>query len=193
MKQTVETWRRAESKRIVDCRVFTVREDFCERISDDLKGTFFVIENPDWVNVIALTEKQEVVLIEQYRHGAESVALEIPGGMVDDGEEAITAAGRELAEETGYTSENFIYLGKSHPNPALQNNTIFHFLALDCRKTVDTDFDEHESIAVRLASLPEIDRLIRDEIITHSLVLTCFYRYEQYRKLQPTERENRKI
>ena len=182
MKQTIEIWRRVESKRVADCRVFTVREDRCERVSDNLKSTFFVVENPDWVNVIALTEKQEVILIEQFRHGAETVALEIPGGMVDEGEAPEAAARRELAEETGYSSENFIYLGKSHPNPALQNNAIFHFLATDCRLTAATDFDEHESIAVRLASLPEIDRLIRDEIITHSLVLTCFYRYEQYRK-----------
>lgn len=186
MKQKVEIWRRSESKRIADCRVFTVREDFCQRESDNLKGTFFVMENPDWVNVIALTEKKEVILIEQYRHGAEAVTLEIPGGMVDADESPDAAARRELAEETGYTSENFVCLGKSSPNPALQNNRIFHFLALGCRKTVETDFDEHESIAVKLADLPEIDGLIRNEIITHSLVLAGFYRFEQYRKLQQT-------
>lgn len=184
MKQKVETWRRAASERIADCRVFRVREDFCERAGDNLKGTFFVIENPDWVNVIALTEEKKVVLIEQFRHGAEEITLEIPGGMIDDGESPETAARRELAEETGYTSENFVFLGKTRPNPALQNNRIFHFLALDCRKTVETNFDEHESIAVKLAALPEIDELIRDEIIAHSLVLTCFYRFEQYQKAE---------
>lgn len=184
MKQTIETWRRAESKQIADCRVFTVREDFCERVSDGLKSSFFVMENPDWVNVIALTEEKEVVTIEQFRHGSGEITLEIPGGMIDDGESPESAVRRELAEETGYTSENFVFLGKSHPNPALQNNAMYHFLALDCRKTVETDFDEHESIAVKLASLREIDQLISDEIITHSLVLACFYRFEQYRKLQ---------
>ncbi|HEX8638235.1 MAG TPA: NUDIX hydrolase [Pyrinomonadaceae bacterium] len=186
MNDKLEIWRRVESKRIADCRVFNVREDFCERASDNLKGTFFVLENPDWVNVIALTENEEVVLIEQYRHGAEAVTLEIPGGMVDAGEPPEAAARRELAEETGYTSENFVYLGKSSPNPALQNNRIFHFLALNCRKTVETDFDEHESIAVKVVDLTAIDELICDESITHSLVLAGFYRFEQYRKLQQT-------
>lgn len=187
MKQKVETWRRVESRRIADCRVFTVREDFCERASDNLKSSFFVLENPDWVNVIAVTEKNEVVLIEQFRHGSEALTLEIPGGMVDADESPETAARRELAEETGYTSETFVYLGKSSPNPALQSNQIFHYLALNCRKTVETEFDEHESIAVKLADLPEIDELIRDEIITHSLVLAGFYRFEQYRKLQQAD------
>jgi 8-oxo-dGTP pyrophosphatase MutT (NUDIX family) len=186
MEQKVETWRRVESKRIADCRVFTVREDLCERAGDKLKSNFFVLENPDWVNIIALTETNEVVLIEQFRHGAGAITLEIPGGMVDADESPETAARRELAEETGYTSGNLVYLGKSNPNPALQNNRIFHFLALDCRRTVETEFDEHESIAVRLAGLAEIDELIRDEIITHSLVLVGFYRFEQYRKLQQT-------
>ena len=89
-----------------------------------------------------------------------------------------------LAEETGYTSKNFVYLGKSAPNPALQNNQIHHFLALNCRKTLETNFDEHESLVTKLAALPEIEKMIENEIITHSLVLAAFYRFEQYQKLQ---------
>jgi 8-oxo-dGTP pyrophosphatase MutT (NUDIX family) len=184
MHQKVETWRRAASKRIADCRVFTVREDFCERASDNLKSSFFVMENPDWVNIIALTGEKEVVLIEQFRHGAQKITTEIPGGMVDANELPETAARRELAEETGYTSENFVYLGKSVPNPALQNNWIHHFLALNCRKTLETNFDEHESLVTKLVNLPEIEKMIENEIISHSLVLAAFYRFEQYRKLQ---------
>lgn len=184
MNQKVEIWRRVASKRIAHCRVFTVREDFCERTSDNLKSSFFVMENPDWVNVIALTEDAQVVLIEQFRHGAEAITLEIPGGMVDAGELPETAARRELAEETGYTSKNFVYLGKSAPNPALQNNQIHHFLALNCRKTLETNFDEHESLVTKLVALPEIEKMIENEFITHSLVLAAFYRFEQYRKLQ---------
>ena len=102
------------------------------------KVSFFVCENPDWVNIIALTKDKEVVLIEQFRHGTEEIILEIPGGMIDDDdEEPETAARRELLEETGFSADKFILFGKSHPNPAIQNNTIFHYLAFDCEKTED--------------------------------------------------------
>ena len=184
MKQNIETWNRIESKQIADCRVFRVREDFCERKTDGKKATFFVIENPDWVNVIALTREQEVILIEQYRHGAEEITMEFPAGMIDADESPEAAARRELTEETGFSTDNFIFLGKSQPNPALQNNMIYHFLALDCEKKAETKFDEHESIATKLVPVSEIETLVRNGILKHSHVLTCLYKYELYRKLQ---------
>lgn len=175
MKTEPDIWKRKKSERIADCRVFTVRRDDSERESDGAKAAFFVIENPDWVNVIALTENKEVVLIEQFRHGAEEIVLEIPGGMVDEGELPETAAQRELLEETGYASNEFIFLGKSRPNPALQNNWIHHYLALDCRKIKDADFDDNESIVTKLVSLSEIENLIGSGEFTHSLAVIAFY------------------
>jgi len=181
MSEKVETWKRISSEGIADCRVFKVREDLCERSSDGKTSTFFVLENPDWVNIIALTKTQEVVLIEQFRHGTGEIILEIPGGMVDENESAETAARRELLEETGYSSNDFILLGRSHPNPAIQSNKLYHFLALDCEKTHETAFDEHESLATKLVSLSEITNLIEAEKITHSLVLAAFERFSNYR------------
>ena len=175
MKVTPETWTRKKSKEIADCRIFKVREDFCERDSDGKAATFFVIENPDWVNVIALTEKGEVVLIEQFRHGSEEIILEIPGGMLDENEDTETAAKRELLEETGYTSDELVYLGKSRPNPAIQNNWIYHYAALKSEKTGDTDFDEHESVVTKLVPLSEIESLVAAGKITHSLAIVGFY------------------
>ena len=176
MSEKPETWKINSSRQVADCRVFKVREDMCERSSDSKESTFFVIENPDWVNVIALTKNNEVVLIEQFRHGAEEIILEIPGGMIDDDEEPEPAAKRELLEETGYSSDNFIFLGKSLPNPAIQNNFIHHFLAVDCQKTGDTSFDEHESVVTKLVSFDKISEMIETEEIAHSLVLAAFYR-----------------
>ncbi len=178
MKERVETWKRKSSKEIADCRVFKVREDFCERTRDRAEHNFFVVENPDWVNVIALTKDEQVVLIEQFRHGTEEIILEIPGGMIDAGEEPIIAAARELVEETGFAAREIIPIGKSRPNPAIQNNWIHHFLALDCEKTKDTAFDEHESIVTKLATLEEVEQLIESGEITHSLVLAAFYKFK---------------
>jgi 8-oxo-dGTP pyrophosphatase MutT (NUDIX family) len=180
MTETVEIWKRKDTKEVADCRVFKVREDVCERESDNAESTFFVIENPDWVNIIALTKNKEVILIEQFRHGTEEVILEIPGGMIDEDEEAERAARRELLEETGFSADNFILLGKSHPNPAIQNNTIFHYLALDCEQTEDVSFDEHESVLTKIVSLEEAENLIADGVITHSLVVAAFHYFSIY-------------
>jgi len=177
MKEQPDTWTRKNSEKIADCRVFTVREDFCERETDGAEHTFFVVENPDWVNIIALTKNEEVILIEQYRHGAEEITLELPGGMVDVRENAADAAKRELLEETGFEANNLIYLGKSRPNPALQNNWIYHFFATECEKVFETNFDEHESIITKFVRLFEIEQLIEAEQITHSLVLAAFYKF----------------
>jgi 8-oxo-dGTP pyrophosphatase MutT (NUDIX family) len=103
------------------------------------------------------------------------VVLEIPGGMVDEGEDPMTAAKRELEEETGYTSPIWMFLGKSRPNPAIQNNTVYHYLAANCIKTAEPAFDGHESIATRLAGPEEVHDLIAKGKITHSLVVAAFY------------------
>lgn len=180
MNEQPETWKRETSEELADCRVFKIRKDFCRRSSDDLRHSFFVIENPDWVNVIALTKTGEIVFIEQFRHGTEEIILEIPGGMIDENEKPEAAARRELLEETGYSSNEFIYLGKSHPNPAIQNNRIYHFAALNCEKIQETAFDEHESVVTKLISKTEVPLLITDEKITHSLVLAAFYKLNLY-------------
>lgn len=180
MNTKPDVWKRKASKMIADCRVFKVREDFSERETDGLKHSFFVIENPDWVNVIALNAENQVILIEQFRHGTDEIILEIPGGMIDDGEAPETAARRELLEETGFTSDEFVYLGKSRPNPAIQNNWIYHFAALSCEQIQDTDFDEHESVVTKLISLDEIPAMIENEQITHSLVLAAFYKFQPF-------------
>ena len=160
-----------------------MREDYCERESDHKESTFFVVENPDWVNIIALTRDKQVVLIKQFRHGAEEIILEIPGGMIDEGEDVETAARRELVEETGYSATDFVYLGKSRPNPALQNNWIYHYLASDCEKTGETAFDEHESVTTKLVPLSEIENLIKSEQITHALAVAGFYYLDLHNKL----------
>lgn len=175
MKTPLDTWKRNQSETVADCRIFKVRKDFCTRDGDNEEAVFFVVENPDWVNVIALTKDEKVILIEQFRHGAEEIILEIPGGMVDAGESHTITAARELAEETGFAPREMIFLGKSRPNPAIQNNWIYHYLALDCEPTDKIKFDEHESIATKLLPLPDVKKLIADGIITHSLVVAAFY------------------
>lgn len=182
MSETVKTWKRKNSKEIADCRVFKVREDFCERDGDGKEASFFVLENPDWINIIALTKDEQVILIEQFRHGTREITLEIPSGMVDEDEKPKATAKRELSEETGFSSGNIVLIGKSKPNPAIQGNEMFHFLAVDCEKTGETDFDEHESIVTKLFPLEKVDELIETGKITHSLAIAAFRYFSIYNK-----------
>jgi 8-oxo-dGTP pyrophosphatase MutT (NUDIX family) len=111
-----------------------------------------VIEQPDWVDVIALTADLNVVLVEQYRHSAGSVRTEFPAGTVDDGEEPLAAVRRELLEETGYASDEWHLLGTAPVYPALQTNRIHSFLALNARRTGSQALDEGE--VIRAYELP---------------------------------------
>ena len=135
---------------------------------------FSIIHSVDWVNIIALTPADEVVLIRQFRAGSSSIVLEIPGGMVDPGEDALTAAKRELEEETGYTAETWRPLGASLPNPAIQGNRLHSFLALDAKPTRPQRFDSSEVIELSTAPLSDVRAMLRDGRIDHALVIAAF-------------------
>ncbi|MCC6328156.1 MAG: NUDIX hydrolase [Acidobacteria bacterium] len=170
----VDVWNCVSTEQVADCRVFRVRQDHCDRNGSGETSDFFVIESPDWVNVIPLTNDGDVVMIEQFRQGTREVTLELPGGMIDPGETPEAAARRELREETGYSSDDWILIGASRPNPALQSNTMYHFLARNCKKTSEISLDENESILTKTVAEAEVRRLIADGVVTHSLVVAAF-------------------
>jgi 8-oxo-dGTP pyrophosphatase MutT (NUDIX family) len=135
---------------------------------------FSLITCVDWVNVIALTPADEVVLIRQWRAGTDSVCIEIPGGMIDPGEDPLTAAMRELEEETGYTSRRWEKLGAVKPNPAIQNNHLHSYLALDAQLTHPQKLDGSEVVSLELAPLATVHAMLRDGRIDHALVVDAF-------------------
>ena len=134
-----------------------------------------IMDAPDWVNVIALTPDDHVVLIEQYRHGIGQVTLEIPGGMIDPGEDPTGAGLRELREETGFAGDPAELLGKVHPNPAFLSNACYTVLVRDARQIGELQQDSGEDIAVRLVPLNDIPNLIASGAITHALVIAAFH------------------
>jgi ADP-ribose pyrophosphatase len=158
-------------------RVFNLRTDRACSPRTNRTHDFFILESSPWVNIIPLTPQDDVVLVNQYRHGIQSVTLEIPGGLVEPDDTPEEAAHRELLEETGYRCESLIPLGTVHPNPAIQNNLCYTFLARGVYPAEGQNQDEREDIEVVLKPLSEIPRLIREGTITHSLVIVAFYRF----------------
>ena len=175
-------WQRVRSEAVADCRVFQVRRDVSLNPRDGSQHDFYCLDAPDWINIIPLTAQGEVVMIEQYRHGAGCVTLEIPGGMVDEGESPLDAAARELLEETGYRAPSITALGKAYPNPAIQQNWIHIFLAPDVRYKSAPEFDGTEHTVVRLVPLADVPALVADGTINHALVIVAFYRLWLYQQ-----------
>lgn len=173
----IKKWKVIGSERLSSNRVFSMRKDTSVSPITGEEHDFFVIEAPDWVNVVAVTDEDEVLLIRQYRHGIESETVEIPGGCVDPGETPIEAARRELIEETGYVSDEWTCIGEVVPNPAIQNNRCYTFLARGARKERETSFDTTEYIVTFTAPVRDIPRLVTERQITHSLVVSAFYWY----------------
>jgi ADP-ribose diphosphatase len=135
---------------------------------------FSLIEAPDWVNVVAITRDHRVVLLRQYRPGIDAVCLEIPGGMIDPGENPVAAAARELAEETGYTGGSWEHVGKVAPNPAIQNNYLHTILARGVELTQPPAPDSGEVLAVETRPFAEVQRALVDGRIEHALVVVAF-------------------
>jgi len=157
-----------------DYRVFTTHFVDAAHPRTGATKRFSVIEAVDWVNVIALTPEEQVVLIRQYRAGTNNLCLEIPGGMVDAGEAPETAAMRELAEETGFTARTWKLLGSTAPNPAILTNRLWTYLALDATLTGAPRPDGSEVIALETRSLEEVQRALCDGRIDHALVVAAF-------------------
>lgn len=134
-----------------------------------------MLEAPDWVNIVPLTRRHEVVMVRQFRHGIGAFTLEIPGGMMDPGErDPRAAARRELLEETGYDSANIVEIGRVHPNPAIQPNYCYLFAAREAQKVQKQQLDATEETEVILVPMANIKELIASGRITHALVIAAF-------------------
>lgn len=171
-----QPWIVERDQKVADRRIFSVHlVKARSALRPEQAGEFVVLDAPDWVNVIAVTVDEQIVLVEQYRHGTRTITLELPGGMADRGEGMVEAGLRELVEETGFGDGDAQLIGVVEPNPAFQNNRCGTVLVRGVRQVTAQDLDPNEEIRVRLVPLAQIPTLIRSGAITHSLVVAAFH------------------
>ncbi|CAM2944448.1 NUDIX hydrolase [Rariglobus hedericola] len=166
-------WEKGASRSLAATRIFDVRG---VEFRHPVRGTqreFVVIDAPDWVNVLALTPDGHLVFVNQFRYGTNDFSWEIPGGVIDKGEDPVVAGVRELQEETGYVGKSSRLLGSVNPNPAILNNRCHLVLVEGCVRTTEQEWDADEEIEVTTLPVDEAYAWARSGRITHSLVLNA--------------------
>ncbi len=178
MADSIKKWDTLNRKFAGNFRIFDLWEIERKHPDRQKSGSFVVLDSPRWVNIIPVTKGGNVVFIEQYRHGIDEITLEVPGGLVEAGEEPLAAAQRECTEETGFAGAGSAeLLGENIPNPAFLNNKCWSFLWKDCEKVGAQKLDGHEDIRIVEYPLSSVKEMILDGQIKHSLVLTAFFFY----------------
>ncbi|WP_312695997.1 NUDIX hydrolase [Sphingobacterium mizutaii] len=165
----MEKWKTIDSKYIIQRPWATLRVDKLEMPNGNIKEEYYVLEYPTWVNMVALTEDNQVIFVKQYRHGAGKIMLELPAGVVEDNEDPEIAARRELLEETGYAFDDISYVCELFANPATSGNITYTYLLTGGRKVQEQELDPSEDIEVVLMDLQEAKQFLFDNKIGQAL------------------------
>lgn len=169
MKSPIKPWTVLESRYVLRRKWMDVREDRVQLPGGSVIDEFHVLEYPDWVCVIPVTEDGFVVLIDQYRHAIERVCLELPAGVIDAGETVVEAAKRELIEETGYSAREWISVGSCAPEPSRHSNRAHYFLARGAYRSAEPAPEESENVHVRVEPVSLLPELIARGEIVHGV------------------------
>ena len=170
-------WETVSSEYIFRRPWLTVRHDKVKLPDGRINPEFYVLEYPDWVNVIAITEDGHIVMERQYRQGLGKTCYEIPAGVMEKGENAEEAARRELEEETGYGGGEWKEIMLISGNCSTTGNLTHCFLATGVRKISAQHLDSTEDLSVCLLTLDQVRMLLTEDRIRQSLMAAPLWKY----------------
>lgn len=145
----------------------------------DKVGDFYILDCPDWVLCVPVTCDGRLLLVRQFRYGTGKFGWEVPGGLLDPGEDPVAGAVRELEEETGYRAADCVLLGTSHPNPAIQSNRCHFVLARGVLSSGQQNWDDHEEFEIGTFDRDSVERMIDSGEIHHALCLNALFFYDR--------------
>lgn len=176
----MQKWELLDSKYIIQRPWATLRVDKLKLPNGNIKDEYYVLEYPTWVNMVAITADQKVLLVRQYRHGAGQIMVELPAGVVEEGEDTEEAARRELLEETGYAFDKIEYICQLYANPATSGNLTYTYLLQGGRKIQEQQLDNSEDIEVVEMSIAQAKQFLFENKIGQALhSAALFYTFKK--------------
>ena len=173
----LEKWKILDSEYAIRRPWLTARRDRVQLPDGRINDEYWVLEYPDWVNVIARCKDGRYVMVEQYRHGLRDVFTELVAGVIEKGETPLEAAKRELAEETGYTGGEWKEWMTLSGNPSTTNNLTHSFVADGVELTDTQHLDSTEDVRVKILTEAELIALIESGTMRQSLMLAPLWKY----------------
>ena len=172
----MKAWQTLESNALVEDRWIRLTADRCLLPDGKVIEPYYVLHERDWVHVFAQDTDGSVLVVRQFRYAAAALCVELPGGVIDEGESPLTAAKRELLEETGYAASEWISVGRMYANPARQTNSVHIYMARGLTKLTSQSLDESEDIEFEFASIAKIHEMIEHNQFSQALHTASFYR-----------------
>lgn len=178
----MKEWELIESEYASQCPWLKVRKDKVRVSNGIVIDDYYIVEASNWVNVIAITEDRRIVMEKQYRQGIRRICYELPAGMVEQDEEPLAAAKRELTEETGYARGDWHPFGRYAPNASGMNNVCYTFIAYGVRFQEQPHREITEDIHVSLITEEEVRNLLETNEIIEAVMAAPLWRYINRKK-----------